>query len=75
MRDYIRPSMARKPDMTVLHTGTNDLKNNKALSNIASEIMELAKSIKTNGIEAAVSSLIPCGNKLSEKVKKVNVHL
>ena len=59
MRDYIKPSMARKPDMTVLHTGTNDLKSNKAPSNIASEIMELAKSIKTNGIEAAVSSLIP----------------
>ena len=59
MRDYIKPSMARKPDMTVLHTGANDLKSNKAPSNIASEIMELAKSIKTNGIEAAVSSLIP----------------
>ena len=26
MRDYIKPSMAQKPDMIVLHTGTNDLK-------------------------------------------------
>ena len=34
--------------MIVLHTGTNDLKNRKTPSNTASEIMKLAKSIKTN---------------------------
>ena len=72
MRDYIKPSMARRPDMIVLHTGTNDLKNNKTVSDIASEIIKLAK---TNGIEVAVSSLIPRGDKLSEKAKKVNIHL
>ena len=59
MRDYIKPSMARRPDMIVLHTGTNDLKNNKTVSDIASEIIKLAK---TNGIEVAVSSLIPRGD-------------
>ena len=56
--------MARKPDMIVLHTGTNDLKNNKTPSDIATEIIQLAKSIKINGIEVAVSSQIPRGDKL-----------
>ena len=56
--------MARKPDMIVLHTGTNDLKNNKTPSDIATEIIQLAKSIKNNGIEVAVSSQIPRGDKL-----------
>ena len=56
--------MARKPDTIVLHTGTNDLKNNKTPSDIATEIIQLAKSIKINGIEVAVSSQIPRGDKL-----------
>ena len=75
MRYYIKPSMARKLDTIVLHTGTNGLENNKTPSNIASEIIQLAKIIKTNGIEVAVSSLIPRGDKLSEKANKVNMHL
>ena len=59
MGDYIKPSMGR----------------NETPSDIVSEIIKLAKSIKTNGIEVAVSSLIHRGDKLSEKVKKVNIHL
>ena len=70
MGDCIKPSMARKPDIIVLHTGTSNLKNNKAPSDIASEIMQLA-----NAIKVAVSSLIPRGEKLSEKAKKVNIDL
>ena len=75
MRDYIKPTMARKPDMIVLHTGTNDLKRNKTPSDIASEIIQLAKSIKTNRIEVAVSSVTLRGDKLAEKAKKVNINL
>ena len=45
MRDNIKPSMMRKPDMIVLHTGTNNLQNNKTPFDIASEIIQLAKSI------------------------------
>ena len=45
MRDKIKPSMMRKPDMIVLHTGTSNLQNNKIPSDIASEIIQLAKSI------------------------------
>ena len=86
MRDYIKPSMARKHKTleitsnhpwheTLLSYRDKRLKNNKTLSDIASEIIQLAKSIKTKGIEVAFSSLIPRGDKPSEKAEKVNIHL
>ena len=50
MRYYIKPSMARKPDMIVLHTGTKNSKNDSTPSDIASETIQLAKSIRTNRI-------------------------
>ena len=46
MRDYIKPSVARELDAIVLHTRTNDLKNNKTPSDIAGEIIQLAKEYK-----------------------------
>ena len=27
IKDYIKPTITRKPDMVILHTGTNDLKS------------------------------------------------
>ena len=86
MGDCIKPSMARKHKTweitsnhpwheTLLSYRDKRLKNNKTLSDIASEIIQLAKSIKTKGIEVAFSSLIPHGDKPSEKAEKVNIHL
>ena len=51
MKDYIKPTIARKPDMVILHTGTNDLKSNQNPSDIANEIINLAKNIKISGAE------------------------
>ena len=42
----VKPTIARKPDMGILHTGTNDLKGNQNPSDIANEIISLAKNIK-----------------------------
>ena len=76
MKDYIKPSIARKPDMVVLHTGTNDLKSNQNSSDIANDIFNLAKNIKNSGTEVSIlSSLIPRGDRLSKKKKKVNKEL
>ena len=72
MKDYIKPTIARKPDMVILHTGTNDLKSNQNPPDIANEIINLAKNIKISGTEVSISSLIPRGDRLSEKGKKVN---
>ena len=75
MKDYIKPTIARKPDMVILHTGTNDLKSNQNPSDIANEIINLVKNIKISETEVSISSLIPRGDRLSEKGKKVNKEL
>ena len=75
MKDYIKPTIARKPDLVILHTGTNDLKSNQNPSDIANEIINLAKNIKISGMEVSISSLITRGDQLSEKRKKVNKEL
>ena len=72
MKDYIKPTVARKPDQIILHTGTNDLKSSQSPTEIANDIINLAKSMKSNGTEVSISSLIPRGDRLSEKGKKVN---
>ena len=42
---------------------------------ILNEIINLAKNIKISGPEVSISSLIPRGDRLSEKGKKVNKEL
>ena len=75
MKDYIKPTISRKPDMVILHTVTNDLKSNQNPSDIPNEIFNLAKNIKNSGTEVSISSLIPRRDRLSEKGKKVNKEL
>ena len=72
MKDYIKPTIARKPDIVILHTGTNDLKSNQDPSDIANKIIIIAKNIKISGTEVSISSLIPRADRQSEKGKKVN---
>ena len=70
MKDYIKPTIARNQDMVILHTGTNDLKSNQNSSDITNEIINLAKNIKISGTEVSILSLMPRGDRLSEKGKK-----
>ena len=75
MKDYIKPTIARKSDMVILHTGTNHLKSNQNSSDIANEIISLANHIKISRTEVSISSLMPRGDRLSEKGKKVKKEL
>ena len=75
MKDYIKPTIARKPDMVILHTGRNDLRSKQNPSDIANEIINLAKNINNSGTEVSISLLIPRGDRLSEKGKEVNKEL
>ena len=61
--------------MVILHTGANDLKNNQNPSDIANEVINLAKNTKISAKEVSVSSLISRGDQLSEKGKKANKEL
>ena len=51
--------------MVILYTVTNDLKSNQNPSDIADEIINLAKNIKISRMEVSISSLIPSGDRLS----------
>ena len=47
-------------------------KETKEQSDIANEIINLAKNIKISGTEVSISFLIPLADRQSEKGKKVN---
>ena len=66
IKDYIKPSIWWKPNMIILHPGTNDLKSTKDPSDITNEIVQSSKKIKSNRTEVVLSFLIPRGNSMSE---------
>ena len=77
MKCYTQPTIERKPNLIILHAGTNDLSlklNNEQKSElqIANEIIELANSIKENGIEVVISGLLPRGDRFETNRQRVN---
>ena len=48
MVDYTKSFVRRKPDMVILHAGTNDLKSDQTLSDISNSIIKL-RGIRSNG--------------------------
>ena len=60
------------PDTAIFHFGTNNLRNNKRAEDIATDIMNLAISVK-NGKKIVVASGITVGNdKINDKGKNVS---
>ena len=73
MRDYIRPTLKKEPNIIVLHTGTNDLKNeNKDPDEIAKEIIDLVYECKQENNTVMVSSITPRQDHLRNKAQDVN---
>ena len=77
MHSYAQPSIERKPNLILLHSGTNDLSlkidgKEKTEVQIAEEIIDLAKSISDNGIEVVISGLITRGDRYESRRKRVN---
>ncbi len=78
MYSYSQPSIERKPDIAILHVGTNDLATRKGEEiksevEIAQGIVDLACHIKRHDIEVVVSGIIARGDKhLDRKREKVN---
>ena len=76
MHSYVIPTIEKKPNLIVLHVGTNDLpsrrgEEEKSEVQIAQEIIELANEIKENNIEVIISGLVARGDDYEEKRKKV----
>ena len=72
MKHYVSPDLEKKPDLVILHTGTNDLKSVSSPEEIANEITSLALSVKEKGHQIAVSGIFPHGDSFSKKAKDVN---
>ena len=78
MYSYSQPSIDRKPDIAILHVGTNDLvtrrgEEMKSEDEIAQGIVDLADHIRSHDIEVVVSGVIARGEKyLDKKREKVN---
>ena len=78
MYSYSQPSIDRKPDIAILHVGTNDLvtrrgEEMKSEVEIAQGIVDLADHIRNHDIEVVVSGVIARGEKhLDKKREKVN---
>ena len=62
MKHYVSPDLEKKPDLVILHTGTNDLKSVSSPEEIANEIISLALSVKEKGHQIAVSRILPRGD-------------
>ena len=73
-------SNERKPNVVILHIGTNDLspkrnEEDKSAVQIAQEVIELAKGIRENDIEVIISDLVSRGDEYETKRKRVNLIL
>ena len=60
MVDHVKPTIRDvKPYYVMLHTGTNDLRNEKTVSQIARSITELTMSLEDNDNSVIVSEIVP----------------
>ena len=75
MKDYIKPSLRFKPELIILHTGSNDLRSETSEERIAENIIELAINSKSAENEIVISGILPRNDKLNEKGQKVNICL
>ena len=72
MKHYAKPAEEDNPSLYILHVGTNDLKENKSVEEIAEEITSLARSLKKGENEVTVSGICPRGDHLNLKATNVN---
>ena len=72
MNHYVSPDLEKKPDLVILHTGTNNLKSVNSTEEIANEIISLALSVKEKCHQIAVSGIFLRGDIFSKKATDVN---
>ena len=75
MKDYININININPDLIIINAGTNDLKFEKTEKEIAVNVLNLAKKVKTTNNEVIISSMIFRNDKLNSKGQQVNSYL
>ena len=59
----------------MIYVGINDLSSDKEPKDIVTDIMQLAKSVKTDANKVAVFSISPRKDKFNRKTKEIKAHL
>ena len=75
MNSHVCPTIKWDPGKVILHCGTNDLRSKATPKDIAEEIVDLGKSLKTNVNKVMISGLVPRGDLLHNKAMEVNIFL
>ena len=80
MKHYTKPPLKKNPntEVGILHTGTNDLSSDSTLTEIATNIIDLAVDVNKNlnrSCDVMISSIIPRGDQLQQKAFNVNKNL
>ena len=75
MYHYTKPTQKKSPAEIIIHVGTNHLPSEEEPEEIANNIINLAKSVKTEENKIAVSSILPRQDKHNKKGKEVNAYL
>ena len=75
MRDHIKPSLRKNPDVIVIHVGTNSLRSSASVRDCAEEIANLATMIvNESSADLAISGIIPRSDDESVGVKVSGVN-
>ena len=73
MKHHVRGCLEdNPPDTAIIRSGTNNLKNNESAEDIATDIMNLAMSVKNEEKTVVVSGITVRNDKFNDKVKNVN---
>ena len=72
MKSYAIPTVEQKPDIIILHTGTNNLKTIDTPKEITMAIFNLAMTCKSDTNNVFMSGIVPRSDNLNEKPSKVN---
>ena len=73
MKHHVRGCLEdNSPDTAIIHFGTNNLKNNESVKDIATDIMNLAISVKNESKTVVVSRITVRNDKFNGKEKNIN---
>ena len=72
MEHFLQLLINKKPDLIILHIGTNDVSFGMNVKQATGQIMALCEKIKTHGIKCAFSSITLRGDELWEVARAVN---
>ena len=75
MADYIKPSARKKPDIILLHLGTNDLtKGNNTMKNVRKCVEAIRELDNSENVQIGFSSIMHRSDKdFSKEISELNV--